>query len=83
MGRRPGLWHRHAGVAYLAVFLGMLGHATSEFVAVVSGVAGPEVSVWRFLIGGCGLVVVALLVSGARDLLLPCARRYGRSSGCR
>lgn len=71
MGRRPGLWHRHAGVAYLAVFLGMLGHATSEFVAVVSGVAGPEVSVWRFLIGGCGLVVVALLVSGARDLLPP------------
>lgn len=71
MAARPGLWHRHAGVAYLAVFLGMLGHATSEFVAVVSGVTGPEVSVWRFLIGGFGLVVVALLLSGARDLLAP------------
>jgi drug/metabolite transporter (DMT)-like permease len=71
MATRPGLWHRHAGVAYGAVFLGMLGHATSEFVAVVSGVAGPEVSVWRFLIGGCGLAVLALLVSGARDLLAP------------
>ena len=71
MAARPGLWHRHAGVAYFAVFLGMIGHATSEFVAVVSGVAGPEVSVWRFLIGGFGLVAVALLVSGARDLLAP------------
>ena len=40
MAARPGLWHRHAGVAYFAVFLGMIGHATSEFVAVVSGVAG-------------------------------------------
>ena len=71
MAARPGLWHRHAGIAYLAVFLGMLGHATSEFVAVVSGVAGPEVSVWRFLIGGLGLVALALLVSGARALLAP------------
>ena len=71
MATRPGLWHRHAGVADLAVLLGVIGHATSEFVAVISGVAGPEVSVWRFLIGGCGLVVVALLVSDARALLAP------------
>jgi hypothetical protein len=34
MATCPGLWHRHAEVAYLAVFLGMIGHATSEFVAV-------------------------------------------------
>ena len=71
MAAGSGLWHRHAWIAYLAVFLGMIGHATSEFVAVVSGVAGPEVSVWRFVIGGFGLVVVALLVSGARALLTP------------
>lgn len=66
-----GLWHRYAGVAYLAVFLGMIGHATSEFVAVLSGVAGPEVSVWRFLLGGFGLIVVALLVPASRDLITP------------
>ena len=66
-----GLWHRYAAVAYAAVFIGMIGHATSEFVAVVSGLSGPEVSVWRFVIGGLGLVVVALLVPSSRDLLTP------------
>ncbi|MCP5150928.1 MAG: EamA family transporter [Chromatiales bacterium] len=65
------LWHRHAGLAYGAVFLGVLGHASSEVVAVASGVRGPEVSVWRFLLGAIGLVVVALLVPSARDLLTP------------
>ena len=24
-----GLWHRYAAVAYAAVFIGMIGHATS------------------------------------------------------
>jgi len=66
-----GLWHRYAAVAYAAVFIGMIGHATSEFVAVISGLSGPEVSVWRFVIGGFGLVVVALLVPSSRDLLTP------------
>ncbi len=66
-----GLWHRYGWLAYGAVFLGVIGHATSEFMAVISGVGGPEVSVWRFLIGGAGLVVVALLVPGARDLITP------------
>ena len=47
-----GLWHKYPSVAYLAVFLGVTGHASSEFVSVLSGVAGPELSVWRFLIGG-------------------------------
>jgi drug/metabolite transporter, DME family len=45
MATCPGLWHRHAEVAYLAVFLGMIGHATSEFVAVVSGVAAGSIRV--------------------------------------
>lgn len=57
--------------AYLAVFVGVLGHASSEFFAVLSGISGPEVSVWRYLLGGAGLVVVALAVSGPRDLLEP------------
>lgn len=65
------LWHRYAWLAYLAVFVGVLGHATTEFVAVLSGVAGPPLSVWRFLLGGLGLVVVALAIPSSRDLLTP------------
>jgi drug/metabolite transporter (DMT)-like permease len=76
-----GLWHRRPGLAYLAVFLGVAGHASSEFVAKVvaneTAIAGPEVSVWRFLLGGLGLVVLALLVPGQRNLLTP-LRRDGR-----
>lgn len=66
-----GLWHKYASVAYLAVFLGVCGHASSEFVSVLSGVKGPELSVWRFLLGGSGLVVLALLFPSTRDLLTP------------
>lgn len=58
-------------LAYLAVFVGVLGHASSEFFAVLSGVAGPEVSVWRYLFGGAGLVILALLISGGRNLIRP------------
>jgi len=57
--------------AYLAVFVGVLGHASSEFFAVLSGVSGPEVSVWRYLIGGAGLMAVALAACGLRPLLEP------------
>lgn len=66
-----GLWHKYASVAYLAVFLGVTGHASSEFVSVLSGVAGPELSVWRFLLGGFGLIALALLFADSRNLLLP------------
>jgi drug/metabolite transporter (DMT)-like permease len=62
------MWNRPA-IAYLAVFIGVLGHASSEFVAVLSGVSGPEVSSWRFLLGGAGLLVVALVVYGPETLL--------------
>jgi drug/metabolite transporter (DMT)-like permease len=57
------MWNR-PGVAYLAVFIGVLGHASSEFVAVLSGVSGPEVSSWRFLLGGTGLLLVVMAIMG-------------------
>ncbi len=66
-----GLWHTYASVAYLAVFLGVIGHASSEFVAVLSGVGGPELSVWRFLLGGFGLVILALIFPSSRNLIEP------------
>ncbi len=58
-------------LAYLAVFIGVLGHASSEFVAVLTGLQGPEASVWRYLLGGFGLVLWALLTPGSRDLTAP------------
>ncbi|MDP6290116.1 MAG: hypothetical protein QF586_07840, partial [Arenicellales bacterium] len=64
------MWQR-SWFAYSAVFLGVCGHASSEFVAVLSGVSGPEVSVWRFLLGGSGLVLLALLTPATRNLLAP------------
>jgi len=56
MSERPtALWHRYPWLAYLAVFIGVCGHASSEFVAKLisnnSDIAGPEVSVWRFVLG--------------------------------
>ncbi len=66
-----GIWHRNATVAYLAVFTGVCGHASSEFVSVLSGVGGPELSVWRFLLGGFGLVILALIFPASRNLLEP------------
>jgi len=59
------------GLAYTAVFLGVCGHASSEFFAVLSGVAGPEVSVWRYLLGAAGLLAVALARRDTRDLMAP------------
>ena len=64
--------------AYLAVLVGVCGHASSEFFAVLSGVSGPEVSVWRYGLGGFGLVVWALAVPGSRDLLAPMRAEGGR-----
>lgn len=57
--------------AYLAVFVGVCGHASSEFFAKLTGVAGPEVSVWRYLIGAAGLIVWSQLRSDTRDLVTP------------
>ena len=71
-----GIWHRSATMAYLAVFVGVCGHASSEFVSVLSGVGGPELSVWRFLLGGFGLVMLALIFPTSRNLLEP-FREFG------
>ncbi len=66
------------GVAYGAVLIGVLGHASSEVVAVYSGVAGPEVSSWRYLLGGTGLLLIALLFRGSRDMITPMREAGGR-----
>jgi drug/metabolite transporter (DMT)-like permease len=66
-----GIWHKYSWLAYLAVFLGVCGHASSEFFSVLSGVKGPELSVWRFLLGGLGLIVLALFSPNSRNLLEP------------
>jgi drug/metabolite transporter (DMT)-like permease len=39
----------------------VVGHASSEFIAVLSNLGGPELSVWRFLLGGACLVLLVLL----------------------
>ncbi|MCL7945441.1 DMT family transporter [Marinobacter sp. ATCH36] len=65
------LWNRFPSIAYLAVFIGVLGHGSSEFAAVVTGMAGPELSSWRFLLGGIGLVLLSLVTPGSRDLITP------------
>ena len=57
--------------AYSAAFLGVFGHATSEFFSVYSVLDGPEVSVWRFTIGGTALLVGALVQKEPRNLLRP------------
>jgi len=54
-----------------AAFIGVCGHASSEFFAVFSGVSGPEVSVWRYMIGAAGLLIWALATPGSRNLLGP------------
>lgn len=74
MSEGRSLWHRYAWAAYGAVFLGVIGHATSEFVSVLTGLRGPEVSVWRFSIGALGLIVLCLLIPGQRDLITPLRR---------
>ncbi len=58
-------------LAYLAVFMGVFGHATSEFFVALSGLSGPEVSVWRYLVGSLSLLLVALALPASRRLLQP------------
>ena len=57
--------------AYLCVFIGVTGHASSEFFAVLSGIKGAEVSVWRYIVGSAGLLLVALARPKTRDLITP------------
>jgi drug/metabolite transporter (DMT)-like permease len=51
--------------------MGVFGHATSEFFTVLSGLRGPEVSVWRFMVGGASLLFVSLFSKKSRDILQP------------
>lgn len=71
------MWTR-PGVAYAAVFIGVLGHASSEFVAVYSGVSGPEVSSWRFLLGGIGLLLIVILANGTGSIMKPLREEWWR-----
>ena len=66
-----GLWHKYSTIAYLAVLLGVIGHASSEFFAVLTSISGPELSVWRFLLGGAGLIGLSLIFPASRDLIAP------------
>jgi drug/metabolite transporter (DMT)-like permease len=70
--------NKGSNFAYLIVFFGVCGHASSEFFAVLSGFAGPEASVWRFTLGAAGLIVAALVWKGWRALLTPLRREPGR-----
>lgn len=73
---RTALWNRYAVFAYLAVFIGVIGHASSEFVSVLTGLKGPEVSVWRFSIGAMGLILLCLLRAETRDLITPLRQHF-------
>ncbi|MGI9382674.1 MAG: DMT family transporter [Methyloligellaceae bacterium] len=65
-------------LAYAMVFVGVIGHSTSEFFSVLSGVQGPEVSVWRYVIGAMGLLLVALARPATRDLWTPLKAEWRR-----
>lgn len=75
------LWKKYSWLAYTAVFIGVLGHASTEFVAILSGVSGPELSVWRFLLGSLGLIGVSLALPGSRNLLEPLRNHFLRIIG--
>jgi len=51
--------------------MGVFGHATSEFFSVLSGLRGPEVSVWRYMVGATSLLIVSLSLKNSRNLLQP------------
>ncbi|MEL7466749.1 MAG: DMT family transporter [Pseudomonadota bacterium] len=61
-------------VAYLLCFIGVCGHASSEFVAKIADTPGPEFSVWRFMIGGACLMLLTQVWPGARDIVTPLRR---------
>ena len=61
-------------LAYIACFIGVIGHASSEFVAKIADTPGPEFSVWRFMIGGVLLMALTQIWPGARDIWTPLRR---------
>ena len=58
-------------LAYLAAFLGVCGHASSEFFVKLSGISGVEVSVWRFGLGGLALFILCMINPSSRNLINP------------
>ncbi len=58
-------------IAYFSAFLGMCGHASSEFFVKLSGVSGIEVTVWRFGIGALALIILSLIDPKSRNLIEP------------
>ncbi|MBY8974970.1 DMT family transporter [Rhodobacteraceae bacterium NNCM2] len=58
-------------MAYLLCFIGVCGHASSEFVARIADTPGPEFTVWRFMVGGLCLLILTQVWPGQRDLLAP------------
>ena len=58
-------------LAYLSAFLGVCGHASSEFFVKLSGISGVEVSVWRFGLGGLALLLLSLFIPRSRNLITP------------
>ncbi|QIE56991.1 DMT family transporter [Pikeienuella piscinae] len=61
-------------MAYLLCLVGVCGHASSEFVAKLADTPGPEFTVWRFMIGGAGLLVMTRFWPGNHDLVGPLRR---------
>ena len=58
-------------VAYISAFLGVCGHASSEFFFKLSGLTGVEVSVWRFGLGGFALLILCLINTSSKNLIIP------------
>ncbi|MEM7269638.1 MAG: DMT family transporter [Pseudomonadota bacterium] len=58
-------------LAYTLCMIGVIGHASSEFVAKAADTPGAEFSVWRFMIGGACLLILTQLWPGQRDLITP------------
>ena len=57
-------------LAYFSAFLGVCGHASSEFFVKLSGIYGVEVSVWRFGLGGFALLILCLINPTSRNLII-------------
>ncbi len=58
-------------IAYISAFLGMCGHASSEFFVKLCGISGVEVTVWRFGIGSISLLILSLINPQSRNLIGP------------
>ena len=57
-----------ASLAYLIVFLSVLGHGSSEYFSVLTGFEGPAASVWRFSLGSIGLIAVMIVTGRLQKL---------------